>query len=413
MKNRVVITGMGTVNPLGSDVSEFWSNVKKGKCGIGQIQSFDTEDYKIKTAAEVKNFDPLKYLEKREVKRLDKYSQFALYAAHQAFENSGLNKDDIDSTRFGVIVSSGVGGLQTFEKQTKTMLEKGPNRVSPYFIPMMIANMAAGNIAITFGAKGICTCIVTACAASTNAIGEAYQKIKYGNADIMMTGGAEASICKMGMAGFTSLKALSTSQDSTRASIPFDKERNGFVMGEGAGILVLENLEHAKKRNAKIYGEIIGYGASCDAYHITAPAPEGEGGKRSMQLAIQDAGINPEDISYINAHGTSTPMNDKLETAGVKGTFGDYAYKVPISSTKSMIGHLLGASGAVEAITCTKALQEGFIPATIGYQTPDPECDLDYVPNEGRKTPIKIAMSNSFGFGGHNATLIFKKWIES
>ncbi|KYH28736.1 3-oxoacyl-[acyl-carrier-protein] synthase 2 [Clostridium thermopalmarium DSM 5974] len=412
VKNRVVITGMGAITPIGNDVNTFWSSIKEGKCGIDNITAFDTTDYKVKLAAEVKNFDAADYMDKREVRRMDRFCQFAMAAADEAVKDAGLDLESLDRERFGVIVGSGIGGISTIEEQHKKLIERGPNRISPFFIPMIIGNMAAGNIAIKYGAKGICTTIVTACATGTHAVGEAFHNIRNGLSDIIITGGAEASITPLSVAGFISLTALSTSKDKNRASIPFDKERDGFVMGEGSGILILESLEHALKRNAKIYAEITGYGATCDAYHITSPAPNGEGGARAMKLAIKDSGIGEEEISYINAHGTSTPYNDKFETAAIKTVFGDYAYKVPVSSTKSMTGHLLGAAGAVEAIVCVKALEEGFVPPTIGYKVPDEECDLDYVPNKGRKQELKYAMSNSLGFGGHNSTIVLKKWDE-
>ncbi|WP_085829002.1 beta-ketoacyl-ACP synthase II [Clostridium massiliodielmoense] len=412
MKNRVVITGMGAITPIGNDASKFWNGIREGKCGIDKITAFDTTDYKAKLAAEVKEFEVTDFIEKREARRLDKFCHFALVAADEAVKSAGITDENVNKDRMGVIVGSGVGGIATIEEQHNKMLAKGPNRVTPFFIPMIISNMAAGNIAIKFGAKGICTNIVTACATGTHAIGEAFHNIRNGISDVIIAGGAEASITPLAVAGFTSLTALSTSEDPLRASIPFDKERNGFVMGEGSGIVVLESLESALKRNAKIYAEVVGYGATCDAYHITSPAPNGEGGARAMEIAIKDADIEKSQISYINAHGTSTPYNDKFETAAIKTVFGDNAYKIPVSSTKSMTGHLLGAAGAVEAIVCTKALQEGFIPATIGYREVDEECDLDYVPNEGRQENIEYAMSNSLGFGGHNSTIILKKWDE-
>ncbi|WP_415875075.1 beta-ketoacyl-ACP synthase II [Clostridium sp.] len=412
MKNRVVITGIGAITPTGNDVNTFWNNIKEGKCGIDNITAFDTTDYKVKLAAEVKNFDAADYMDKREARRMDRFCHFAMAAADEAVRDAGLDLESLDRERFGVIVGSGIGGISTIEEQHKKLIERGPNRISPFFIPMIISNMAAGNIAIKYGAKGICTTIVTACATGTHAVGEAFHNIRNGLSDVIIAGGAEASITPLSVAGFISLTALSTSKDKNRASIPFDKERDGFVMGEGSGILILESLEHAIKRNAKIYAEVIGYGATCDAYHITSPAPNGEGGARAMKLAIKDSGIGEEEISYINAHGTSTPYNDKFETAAIKTVFGDYAYKVPISSTKSMTGHLLGAAGAIEAIICVKALEEGFIPPTIGYKVKDEECDLDYVPNKGRKQELKYAMSNSLGFGGHNSTIVLKKWDE-
>lgn len=412
MKKRVVITGMGAITPVGNDVESFWKGIKEGKCGIDFIKSFDITDFKAKLAAEVKDFNPEEHLDRRAAKRMDRFSQFAMVAAKEAVKDSALDLETIEKERFGVMVGSGIGGLGTIEEQHKKLLEKGPGRVSPMLIPMIISNMAAGNIAIEFGAKGICTTVVTACATATNAIGEAFHMLQNGIADVMIAGGAEASITPLAIAGFTSMTALSTSNDPKRASIPFDKDRDGFVMGEGAGIVILETLEHAEKRGAKIYAEMVGYGATCDAYHMTAPAPDGEGGARAMKLAIEEAGIKNEQVSYINAHGTSTLYNDKFETAAIKSVFGEYAYKVPVSSTKSMTGHLLGAAGAVEAVVCVKALTDKFLPPTIGYSNPDPECDLDYIPNSGRQAEVEYVMSNSLGFGGHNATIILKAWKE-
>lgn len=409
MDHRVVVTGLGAITPIGNNVSDFFSNVKAGKCGIDRIEGFDTEAYQVKLAAQVKDFDPKDHMDFKEAKRMDRFSQFAVTAAKEALEDSGIDLEQVNRDRFGVIVGSGIGGLGLIEKETRTMLEKGPRRVNPLFIPMSITNMAAGNIAIQFGAWGICTNVVTACATGNNSIGEAFRSIKHGYSDLILAGGTESSITPLGVAGFSALTALSTSQDPLRASIPFDKDRDGFVMGEGAGILLLEEYEHAKSRGAKIYAEIVGYGASCDAYHITAPSPEGEGGAKAMKQAMEEAGITPKEVSYINAHGTSTPTNDRTETLAVKLAMGREAYGIPVSSTKSMIGHLLGAAGAVEAVICIKALEEGFIPATIGYANKDEECDLDYVPRTGRKAELKYAMSNSLGFGGHNATLLFKK----
>ena len=403
---------MGAVTPIGNDVESFWNSIKEGKCGIGEITKFDTTAHKVKLGAQVKDFDVSQYMDRREARRMDTFCHYAMVAADEAVKDSGLNGENINVERFGVIVGSGIGGLETIEEQHKKLMEKGPGRISPFFIPMIISNMAAGNIAIKHGAKGICSTVVTACATATHSIGEAFHMIREGKADAIIAGGAEASITPLAMAGFESLTALSTSTDPLRASIPFDKERDGFVMGEGAGIVVLESLEHAIKRNAKIYAEVTGYGATCDAYHMTSPAPNGEGGARAMKLAIMDSGIKEEEISYINAHGTSTPYNDKFETAAIKTVFGENAYKIPVSSTKSMTGHLLGAAGGIETIVCVKAVQEGFIPATIGYKVPDEECDLDIVPNEGRKQELKYAMSNSLGFGGHNSTVVVKKWDE-
>jgi len=410
MKNRVVITGMGAVTPIGNDINSFWDNIKEGTCGIDTIKSFDVSDFKCKLGAEVKDFDVTVSLEKREARKMDKYCQYAIVAADEAIKDSGIDLKAIDSEKLAVVIGSGIGGISTTEQEYKKLLEKGPNRVSPYVIPMILGNMAAGNIAIRYGAKGMCTSVVTACATGTNAIGDAFHMIQDGRADMVIAGGSESSITPLTLAGFAAITALSKSEDPLRASIPFDKERSGFIMGEGAGIVILESLEHAQKRKAKIYAEMKGYGSTCDAYHITSPSPNGEGAARSMLMALSDGDVKAEEVSYINAHGTSTPYNDKFETAAIKTTFGEYAYKVPVSSTKSMTGHLLGASGAIEAIICAKALEEGFVPATIGYKVPDEECDLDYVPNIGRKQQLKYAMSNSFGFGGHNATILLKKW---
>ena len=410
MERRVVVTGMGAITPIGNNVEEFWNSLVEGKCGIDKITHFDTTNYKVKLAGEVKNFNVEDYFEKREAKRLDRYSHLALMAERELMKDANLDVSNEDMTRFGVAVSAGIGGLQTIENNTQTLLEKGPDRVSPMYIPMSISNMAAGNIAIEVGAKGESFCMTTACASATHTIGECFRIIKHGYQDLMIAGGTEASITPTGIAGFTNIKALSQTPDKTRASIPFDKERNGFVMGEGAGLILLEELEHAQKRGAKIYAEIVGYGATSDAYHITSPAPNGEGGARAMQNAMKDAGIKPEEITYINAHGTSTGLNDKYETMAIKTAFGEASKKVMVSSTKGHTGHLLGAAGGVEAIVCAKALQEAIIPPTIGYKVPDEECDLDIVPNQARKAEVKYAMSNSLGFGGHNSTIIFKKY---
>ena len=411
MKKRVVITGTGALTPVGIGTQTFWSAIKEGKCGIDVVKRVDFSKHASKIGGEVKDFEPEQYIDKKEAKRMDRYTQFAIAATKMAIEDSGLDLNLINKERMGVIIGSGIGGIETFEDQHSVLLNKGPDRVSPFFIPMMIANMAAGQISILTGAKGISETIITACASGTNAIGDAFKYVQRGDADIIVTGGTEASITPVAFAGFCSMKALSRrNEDPTTASRPFDAERDGFVMGEGAGILILEEYEHAVKRGANIIAEIVGYGATSDAYHITAPAPEGEGGARAMAMAIKDAGITPAEVGYINAHGTSTPLNDKLETIAIKTVFGSYAYKVPISSTKSMMGHLLGAAGAVEAIICSYALKEGYIPATINYANPDPECDLDYVPNKGRNAEIKYAISNSFGFGGQNATIAIKKF---
>lgn len=412
MENRVVITGMGAITPIGNNVGDFWNGLKNGKCGIDFITQFDPQDYSTKLAGEVKDFNPADYMDFKQVKRMDRFCQLAMVAAKEAVKDSKIDLDLIDRERFGVIVGSGIGGIGTIETQHEILLQKGPRRLTPLIIPMIITNMAAGNIAIEFGAKGMCTNVVTACATGTNSIGEAFRHLKHGYADIMLAGGAEGSITPLSIAGFAAARTLSVSTDPLRASIPFDAERNGFVMGEGSGVIMLETLEHAKKRGAKIYAEIVGYGSTCDAYHITLPAPEGEGGARAMKLSIQEANISANEVSYINAHGTSTAANDKFETAAIKSVFGEYAYELPISSTKSMTGHLLGAAGAIEAIASIKALGDSFIPPTIGLKVKDPECDLDYVPNVGRQAELKYVMSNSLGFGGHNATLLFKKWQE-
>lgn len=410
MKRRVVITGMGTINPVGHNLEETWENVKKGVCGIDKITQIDTTNFTVKIAGEVKDFDPAEYIDKKEAKKMDRYTQFAYIAAKEAFADSGLDMTKEDPYRCGTIVSSGIGGLKTMEAEHERGQNRGFERISPFFIPMTIANMAAGQIAIYTGFKGVCTCVVTACASGNNAIGESFHYIRDGYTDVMLCGGAEGCISEMGVGGFTAMKALNTTEDVTRASIPFDAERGGFVMGEGAGVLILEEMEHALARGAKIYGEVIGYGASCDAHHITAPDPEGAGGAASMTMAIKDAGIEPTDVGYINAHGTSTHLNDEGETKAIKAAFGDHAYKLMVSSTKSMTGHLLGGAGAVEAVITTMALKDGFIPATINYKVPDPACDLDIVPNEGRNVQVQIAASNSLGFGGHNACVVFKKW---
>ncbi|GKU25704.1 beta-ketoacyl-ACP synthase II [Clostridium folliculivorans] len=412
MGRRVVVTGMGAITPLGNSVDSFWNGIKEGVCGVNEIKAFDTTEQKVKLAAEVKDFKPEEYIDRKEVRRMDRYCQFALAAAQQAVENSKLDLDKVNKERLGVIVGSGIGGLATIEEQTIKLHEKGPTRVSPFFIPMSISNMAAGNIAIRFGAKGICTSVITACASATNSIGEAFRNIKFGYSDIMIAGGAEASITPLGIAGFASMNALSKNENPKRASIPFDKDREGFVMGEGAGILILEELDHALARGAKIYGEVVGYGSTCDAYHMTSPSPEGEGAARAMELAITEGNIAKEEVSYINAHGTSTPYNDKFETVAIKRLFGEQAYKVPVSSTKSMTGHLLGAAGGIEAIVAIKAVEENYIPATIGYENVDEDCDLDYVVNVGRNQEVNYVLSNSLGFGGHNAVLLFKKWTE-
>lgn len=412
MKRRVVVSGMGAVSPIGNSVEELWQGIRTHRCGIDAITHFDTADYKVKLAAEVKDLDMEQYFSKRDLKFNDRFTQFARIAAKQAMQDSGLDVHKENMERFGVIIGSGIGGIATIEQAQKNMESRGPSRVSPFFIPMTLANLAAGTVAIDLGAKGHCSCVVTACAAASNAIGESFHKIRAGQEDIILAGGSEAAITPLAIAGFMSMRALYEGEDKARASIPFDKERKGFVMGEGAGILVLEEYEHAKARGAHIYGEIVGYGATCDAYHITAPAPDGSGGAKAMIQAIEDAGIEKEQIGYINAHGTSTPLNDRTETAAVKLVFGEHAHHLAMSSTKSNTGHLLGASGAIEAIITIKALQEGYIPATIHYEQADEECDLDIVANEGRAASLAYAMSNSLGFGGHNASLVFAKGEE-
>ena len=408
---RVVITGLGAITPLGNNVNEFWKGIKDGKCGIDYITKFDTTDFKVKLAAEVKGYNAEDYFDRREAKRLDKFSQYAMIASREAWKDSGLDKEKENMERVGIVIGSGIGGIQTIETENQKCIEKGPDRVSPMYIPMGILNMATGNVAIDIGAKGESFAMVTACASGTHCIGEAYRMIKFGYQDVILAGGTEAGITPLGIAGFTNIKALTKSEDKTRASIPFDKERSGFVMGEGAGVLILEELEHAIKRGAKIYAEIVGYGATSDAYHITSPAPGGEGGARAMKLAMEEAGVAPEEITYINAHGTSTHLNDSFETQAIKTALGEEASKkVMVSSTKGHTGHLLGAAGGVEAIVCSKAIEESFVPATINYKVPDEECDLDIVPNEGRNKEIKYAMSNSLGFGGHNSSILLKKY---
>lgn len=410
MKKRVVITGMGVVSSLGNDVDTFWNSIKEGKCGISLVEGFDISEYPTKVASEVKDFDPAEYIDKKEMKRMDRNTQFAMAAAKQAVESSGLDCEKLDPYRFGVIVGSGIGGIETFEKQHEILIKRGPSRVSPFFIPMMIANMTTGRIAMRYGAKGYNTCVVTACATGTNAIGDAFKVIQRGDADAMITGGTEATVTPMCFAGFCSLGAMTETVDPLDASKPFDARRNGFVLGEGSGILILEELEHAVARGANIIAEVVGYGSTNDAFHITAPASDAEGGTACMKKAIADAGIEPSQVDYINAHGTSTELNDKLETLAIKKAFGDYAYKVPVSSTKSMTGHLLGAAGAIEAIIIALSTKDDFIPPTINYKEKDPECDLDYVPNVGRAAKVNYAISNSLGFGGHNATITIKKF---
>lgn len=412
MKNRVVITGMGAITPIGNNVKTFWKNIKKGKCGIDFIKAFDTSEFKVKIAAEIKNFNPADVLDSKELKRMDKFTQMGLVAANEAVNDAGLSNESDSRENWGVILGTGIGGFITIEKENRKIIEKGPGRVSPFFIPMALCNIAAANIAIKFGIKGICDTVITACASGTSSIGNAYRVLQQNQADLIIAGGSEAAMTPLALAGFTSMGALCTHNKAEQASIPFDIRRTGFVMGEGAGIMILETLEHAQKRGANIYAEVLGYGTTCDAYHITTPAPGGNGGARAMKMAINDSGINEEQISYINAHGTSTPYNDKSETEAIKTVFGEKAYDIPISSTKSMTGHMLGASGAAEAIVCIKAMQESFIPPTIGLLEQDPECDLDYVPLQGRNQSLQYTMSNSFGFGGQNASILLKKWEE-
>ena len=409
MKRSVVITGIGAVSPIGNTAHEMWNGIKNQVCGIDKITHFDTTDFKVCLAAEVKNLDMEQYFTKRELKFNDRFTQFARIASKQALLDSQLDVSNCDMDRFGVLIASGIGGIESIEEAEITLSTRGPSKVSPYFIPKSLVNLSAGCVAIDIGAKGHCSSVVTACAAGSNAIGEAFHKIRDGYEDIMLCGGSEASITPLALAGFSSMRALHEGDNPNRASIPFDKNRHGFVMGEGAGMLVLEEKEHALSRNAHIYAEIIGYGENCDANHITAPLHDGSGGGKAMIKAMKDANIQPKDIDYINAHGTSTPLNDKSETLAVKYAFQDAAYQIAISSTKSNTGHLLGASGAIEAIICVKALEEGYIPPTINYEQQDEECDLDIVPNVGRYQNIQYAMSNSLGFGGHNASLIFKK----
>lgn len=411
-KRRVVITGMGAVTPVGLTASESWQAIRSGVCGIAPITRYDASGQKVKLAAEVKGFDAQEALGRQEARRMARFTQFAVAAAKQALEDADLCIEQEDKSRCSVIVSSGIGGLDVTESEHDRGKEKGFDRVSPLYIPTAISNMAAGQIAIAAGFEGMCTCPVTACAGGTYAVGDAFRYIRDGYGELCLCGGTESCITPLAVGGFTSMKALSTSEDPERASIPFDRERNGFVLGEGAGILLLEELSHARARGAKIYAEVTGYGASCDAYHMTAPKPDGSGAAAAMKMALQDGNAALEDVDYINAHGTSTSLNDACETAAVKDVFGAHAYRLMISSTKSMTGHMLGAAGAVEAIFTAFALQDDFVPATIHYRSPDEDCDLDVVPNEGRKQKIRLAMSNSLGFGGHNGSLLLKKWEE-
>ncbi len=410
---RVVITGMGAITPLGNDVETFWRNVVAGRSGVGPITLFDASAMKTRIAAEVKGFDPEAWFGRKEARRMDRYAQFALAATQQALQDARLDPAHVDRERVGVILGTGIGGIGALVQGVETLMTRGPDRISPFMVPMMLADTAPGLIAIVYGFRGPNMAVVTACASGTNAIGEAVNLIRRGDADVVIAGGAEAAILPVAVAAFNVMGAISTrNEEPERASRPFDRTRDGFVMGEGAGILILERLEHARARGARIYAEVVGYGTSADAYHITAPLENGEGAALAMRRALADAGLSPRDIDYINAHGTSTPLNDKSETQAIKAVFGEAAYDVPISSTKSMIGHLLGAAGAVEAIVCIRAITDGVIPPTINYEHPDPECDLDYVPNVARRKPVRTAMSNSFGFGGHNACVIFRRYED-
>lgn len=413
MKERVVVTGMGAVTPIGNNIEDFWNGIKAGKTGFGRIRAFDAAGYKASLAAEVKDFKVTDYMDKREARRMELFCQYAVAASKEAFKNAGLDMEKEDPFRVGVCVSSSVGSLQAMEREEKRLMEKGPGRVGPLLVPLMISNMASGNVSIALGCRGKSLNVVTACATGTHSIGEAYRSIQAGEVDVMIAGGAEAAVCPIGIAGFSALTALTSASDPERASIPFDKERSGFVMGEGAGVVVLESLSHAKARGAKILAEVAGYGATSDAYHITSPCEDGSGAAKAMELAMEEAGVTPEEVSYINAHGTSTHHNDLFETRAIKRAFGDAAYRVPISSTKSMIGHLLGAAGAVEFITCVKSIEEEYIHPTVGLKVSDEECDLNYVPGQGIHGEVRVALSNSLGFGGHNATLAVKKYEEA
>ncbi|WP_409291813.1 beta-ketoacyl-ACP synthase II [Peribacillus sp. SCS-37] len=409
-KRRVVVTGLGSLTPIGKDTETFWQNAVAGVSGVGPLTRVNAEDYPAKVAAEINDFNSADFIDKKDARKMDRFTQYAVAASLMAVKDAGLEINENNAARIGVWIGSGIGGMETFENQFETLLNRGPRRVSPFFVPMMIPDMAAGQVSITLGAKGFNSCTVTACATGTNSIGDAFKVIQRGDADAMVTGGSEAPITRMAIAGFCANTALSTNPDPKTASRPFDKNRDGFVIGEGAGIVVLEELEHALARGAKIYAEIVGYGATGDAHHITAPAPGGEGGARAMRMAIEDSGLRPEDIQYINAHGTSTPYNDKFETMAIKEVFGDSAVNLAVSSTKSMTGHLLGAAGGIEAILTVLAIKNNLVPPTINLEEQDPECDLDYVPNKAREMEVNAALSNSLGFGGHNATLVFKKY---
>jgi 3-oxoacyl-[acyl-carrier-protein] synthase II len=412
--NRVVITGLGVISPLGNDIDTFWNHLIQGKSGVSTITRFDTSDFAVKIAAEVKDFNPLDFMNKKDAKRMDRFVQFAVAASKMALEHAGLDMDKVEKERVGTYIGSGIGGLETLEEQHKVMMKRGPRRVSPFFVPMMIANMASGIVSIQIGAKGPNSAAISACATGTHCVGDAFKILQRGDADVMIAGGTEATILPMAVAGFSAMGALSTNNEAPeKASRPFDRDRDGFVMGEGAGVLVLETLEHAQKRGANVIAEVVGYGMTADAYHLTSPDPDGDGAKRSMLMAVKDAGLEPEDVDYINAHGTSTDYNDKFETMAIKGAFGEHAKRLAISSTKSMTGHLLGAAGGIETIATALAIKEGIVPPTINLENPDPDCDLDYVPNEARKMRVRVALSNSLGFGGHNATIALKEYQEA
>ncbi|MEW6573274.1 MAG: beta-ketoacyl-ACP synthase II [Bacillota bacterium] len=413
MPPRVAVTGLGIVSPIGIGKDAFWGALIRGESGVRRITRFDPSGFKTQIAAEVIDFNPEAYIDKKEARRMDRYTQFAVAATGLALQDADITAGSVDPDRVGVVLGCGIGGIETFEDQTRVLVARGPNRVSPFFVPMMIANMGAGYIAIVNGFYGPNSTVVTACASSNQAIGEAFRIIQRGEADVMVTGGAEAAITPVGIAGFCAMKAMSTRNDEpARACRPFDAGRDGFIVGEGAAILILERMERAFARGARIYAEIAGYGQSCDAYHITAPDPDGSGAAKAMERALRDAGISPEDVSYINAHGTSTPLNDKVETMAIKKVFGEFAYRIPVSSTKSMTAHLLGAAGGIEAAACVLSITHDIIPPTINYEEPDPDCDLDYVPGKARKTQVEVAVSNGFGFGGHNATLVFKRYRD-
>lgn len=413
MFKRVVVTGLGVISPVGTGIKPFWDNILAGVSGVGPITRFDSEGFESRIAAEVKDFDPMEYMERKEARRLDRFAQFALAASSMAIEDAGLDLNRIDRDRVGVILGSGIGGIETLEQQTRVLLERGPGKISPFFIPMMISNMGAAQVAINFRLRGCNLITTSACASSNNAVGDAFRLLQRGQADVVITGGMEAPITPLAVAGFCAMKALSTKNDHPeKASRPFDARRDGFVIGEGAAVLILETLDHAVARGARIYAEVAGYGCTCDAYHITAPDPDGEGAAMSMRLALEDAGVHPSEVDYINAHGTSTPLGDALETLAIKKLFKEHANKIAVSSTKSMTGHLLGAAGGLEAAVCVLAIRDGVVPPTINYEFPDPDCDLDYVPNQSRRMPVRVALSNSFGFGGHNVTLVFKEFKE-